>query len=443
MSELERMDNDIVKLSMHIPADTFKAAVEKVYHKTASRFSVPGWRKGKAPKKMIETYYGPMVFFDDAFDSCWADVYEAAVKEHNIQPVDRPSVEISSVSEQTGVDFTAEVQLTPTVTLGEYKGVEVIRREAAVSDEEVNAALEAEQQKQTRFTDVERPVQNGDRIVLDYEGTVDGVAFEGGTAEDQNLDIGSGTFIPGFEEQLVGAVAGEDRDVNVTFPEEYHAKELAGKAAVFACKVKAVQEKQIPEVDDEFIKDISEFDTVDEWKDHTKAEMLKNRQESVRRSMENDAVEKAVNNAECLVPDCMTERQVNYMMQDFAYQLQSSGISMEDYLKYCGTNAEKMKEMYKPDASARVKTDLVLAKIKEDEGITAADEEIEKEIGQFAEQNGMKLEDLQKNLSEDDKAYFADRICIRKTVEFLLNNAVLVEAPAAEPQEPEKTETAE
>lgn len=441
MSEIERLENDVVKLSIHIPAEAFKAAVEKAYHKDCGRYPVPGFRKGKAPRKFIESNYGP-VFYDGAFDACWSAPYEEAIREHELAPVDQPSVEITALSEETGVDFTATLQLQPTVTLGAYKGIEVVKQAAAVSEEEVDSALESERQAQARFIDMDRPVQNGDKIVLDYAGSVDGVAFEGGTAEDQDLTIGSGTFIPGFEEQLIGAVAGEDRDVKVTFPTEYHAKDLAGKDAVFACKVKAVQEKQLPEIDDEFIKDISEFDTVDQWKENKKAEMLKMREQNAKISMENEAIAKVSDAAECNVPECMIERQVNYMIQDMAYRLQASGISMDDYFKYLNTDMDKIKAMYRPDAQARIKSDLVLAKIKETEGIVATEEDIEKEYDQFCAQNGMQKEDLLKSLSEDDKAYFADRAAVEKTVAFLMENAVLVDAPAPEAKE-EKAEDAE
>lgn len=439
MSEMERLENDVVKLSVHISAEAFKAAVEKAYHKECGRYNVPGFRKGKAPRKFIEANYGP-VFYDTAFDTCWFEPYDEAVKEHALAPVDQPSVEITAISEETGVDFTATVQLQPTVTLGAYKGIEVVKQTAAVSDEEVDSALESERQAQARFIDMDRPVQNGDKIVLDYAGTVDGVAFDGGTAQDQDLTIGSGTFIPGFEEQLIGAAAGEDRDVKVTFPAEYHAKELAGKDAVFACKVKAVQEKQLPDVDDEFIKDISEFDTVEQWKENKKAEMLKSRERNAKVAMENEAIAKVSDAAECNVPQCMIDRQVNYMIQDMAYRLQASGISMDDYFKYLGTDMDKMKAMYAPEAKARIKSDLVLAKIKEAEGIEATEEEIEKEYDQFCEQNGMKKEDLVKSLSEDDKAYFADRASVEKTVAFLMENVVFVDAPAPEEKKAEDAE---
>ena len=442
MSEIERLENDIAKLSIHIPADAFKAAVEKAYHKNAGRYPVPGFRKGKAPRKFIESNYGP-VFYDEAFDACWSAPYGEAVKEHDLTPVDQPSVEITSISEETGIDFTATVQLQPTVTLGAYKGIEIVKQTANVTDDEVATALESERQAQARFIDVERPVHDGDKIVLDYAGTVDGVAFDGGTAQDQDLTIGSGTFIPGFEEQLIGAVAGEDRDVKVTFPAEYHAKDLAGKDAVFACKVKAVQEKQLPEIDDEFIKDISEFDTIDQWKENKKAELLKSREQNARISMENDAIAKVTENASCNVPECMIERQVNYMVQDMAYRLQQSGISMDDYFKYLNTDMDKVKAMYRPDAENRIKSDLVLNEIRKVENIEATEEDVEKQYDLFCAQNGMKKEDLLKSLSEDDKAYFADRACVEKTVDFLMANIVLVDAPAPEAKEEEKTEDAE
>lgn len=430
MSEIERLDNDIVKVTVHITGEAFKAAEDKAYHKNAAHFNVPGFRKGKAPKSVIKNCYGPMAFFDDAFDLCWAEPYDAAIAEHDLKPVDRPSVELKSFDENAGIDFIAEVQLEPTVTLGQYKGIEIVKQNASVSDEEVENALKAEQENQARYVDVERPIENGDRIVLDYAGTVDGVAFEGGTAQDQNLDIGSGMFIPGFEEQLIGVSVGEDKNVEVTFPEEYHAKELAGKAAVFACKVKAVQTKELPELDDEFIKDISEFDTVQDWKENKKAEILKIREQNAKTAMENEAIAKVSENAECKVPDCMIDRQVNYMIQDMTYRMQASGISMEDYFKYVGTDMEKMKAMYRPDASARVKNDLVIAAVEKAENITADENEINDEISSFAEQNGMKKEDIEKNFSENDRAYFAESAAIRKTIRFIMDNCVYTDSSA-------------
>ena len=437
MSVLEMKEGNIARLTITVEKDAFVKALNDAYHKTAGRYPVPGFRKGKAPRKVIETNYGAMVFYDEAFDLCWAEPYDAAIREHDLTPVDRPSVvDIPKMSEAEGVTYVAEVQLKPEVTLGQYKGIAVKKLAYTVTDEEVDEALKMEQQKQVRYEDVDRPVENGDRIILDYCGKVDGVAFEGGTAEDQTLDIGSGTFIPGFEEQLVGVNPGEEKDIHVTFPEEYHAENLKGKPAVFTCKVKAVQKKELPEIDDEFIKDISEQDTVAEWKEAKRKELLEAREKAAKNARENELLEKAADNATVDIPDCMVDREVQYMMQSFGYQLAASGLKMDDYFKYMGTDREKMEAMYRPDAKQRVKTELVIEAIRKAENVIASDAEIDAAIEKYAQQNGMPLDQLKENLRDDDKAYFADQVSANKIIDLLVETAVETdeepEAPKAE-----------
>ena len=437
MSVLEMKEGNIARLTITVEKDAFVKALNDAYHKTAGRYPVPGFRKGKAPRKVIETNYGAMVFYDEAFDLCWAEPYDAAIREHDLTPVDRPSVvDIPKMSEAEGVTYVAEVQLKPEVTLGQYKGIAVKKLAYTVTDEEVDEALKMEQQKQVRYEDVDRPVENGDRIILDYCGKVDGVAFEGGTAEDQTLDIGSGTFIPGFEEQLVGVNPGEEKDIHVTFPEEYHAENLKGKPAVFTCKVKAVQKKELPEIDDEFIKDISEQDTVAEWKEAKRKELLEAREKAAKNARENELLEKAADNATVDIPDCMVDREVQYMMQSFGYQLAASGLKMDDYFKYMGTDREKMEAMYRPDAQQRVKTELVIEAIRKAENVIASDAEIDEAIEKYAQQNGMPLDQLKENLRDDDKAYFADQVSANKIIDLLVETAVETdeepEAPKAE-----------
>ena len=442
MSVLEMKEGNIARLTITVDKDAFVKALNDAYHKTASRYPVPGFRKGKAPRRVIEANYGAMVFYDEAFDLCWAEPYDAAVKEHVLTPVDRPSVvDIPTMSEIEGVTYVAEVQLKPEVTLGQYKGIAVKKQAYTVTDEEVDNALKTEQTKQVRYEDVDRPVEMGDRIILDYCGKVDDVAFEGGTAENQTLDIGSNTFIPGFEEQLVGVNPGEEKDIHVTFPEEYHAENLKGKPAVFTCKVKTVQKKELPEIDDEFIKDISEQDTVAEWKENKKQELLKAREAAAKSARENELLEKAADNATVDIPDCMVDREVQYMMQNMAYQLAASGIKLEDYFKYMGTDKEKMEAMYRPDAKQRVKVELVIEAIKRAENIEASEEEIEEAIALYAAQNGLTKEKLMETLTDDDKAYFADRACADKIVNLLLDTAVETEEePEAEPASAPKAE---
>ena len=430
MAQLEKLEGNKAKLTITVDAETFRKALNEAYKKTAGRYAVQGFRKGHAPRKVIETYYGAGVFYEDAFDICWGEPYDAAVKEHDLFVVDRPDVDILSISEEEGVVFTAEVVLKPEVTLGEYKGIAVPKADYTVSDEDVQKALEAEREQQARFVDVDRPAQNGDRVLLDYSGSVDGEKFEGGTAEDQTLVLGSNTFIPGFEDQLVGAKAGESRDVNVTFPTEYHAKELAGKAAVFACTVKAVQQKELPEIDDEFIGDISEFETVDAWKADKKEKMLAEKKQSLDNMRENLAIKGACDNATVDIPDCMINRQVDYMMQDVKYRLAGSGLDFNTYLKYLNMTEQQMRENYRPEAEARVKMQLVIEAISKAENVTATDEEIEEEIRKYAENGNTDVETFKAQLTDDDRAYFADRITVDKTVKLIVDAAVETEEKA-------------
>lgn len=427
MAQVERLEGNKAKLTITIDAETFRKALNDAYKKTAGRYNMPGFRKGKAPRKMIETYYGAGVFYEDAFDACWGEAYDAAIDEHNLFAVDRPDVDIETIGEAEGVVFTATVQLKPDVTLGEYKGIAVPKADYTVNDEEVDKALEAERENQARFVDVEREAQNGDRVLLDYSGSVDGEKFEGGTAEDQTLVLGSNTFIPGFEDQLVGIKAGESRDVKVTFPTEYHAEHLAGKDAVFACTVKAVQEKELPEVDNDFIGDISEFETVDEWKADKKAKMLEDKKQQMDNMRENLAIKGACDNATVEIPDCMINRQIDYMMQDLQYRLQGSGLSMDDYMKYLNTTPEAMREMYRGEAEARVKMQLVIEAVGKAENIEATDEEIEEEIKKYAEQGGTDVETFKAQLSAGDREYLADRIVVDKTVKLIVDAAVETE----------------
>ena len=433
MAQLERLEGNKAKLTITIDAETFRKALNDTYRKTAGRYPVQGFRKGKAPRKVIETYYGKGVFYEDAFDACWGEPYDAAVKEHDLFVVDRPDVDIEKIGEDEGVVYTAVVTLKPEVTLGQYKGIAVPKADYTVSDEDVDKALEAERENQARFVDVDRPAEDGDRVLLDYSGSVDGEKFEGGTAEDQTLVLGSHTFIPGFEEQLVGIKAGESRDINVTFPTEYHAEHLAGKAAVFACTVKAVQKKELPEIDDEFIGDISEFETVDAWKADKKAKMIEEKKKNLDNMRESLAIKGACDNAQVDIPDCMIDRQVDYMMQDLKYRLQGSGLDMDMYLKYLNTTEADMRKNYRTEAEARVKMQLVIDAIAKAENMQATDEEIEAEIKKYAEQGGSDVETFRAQLSEGDREYLADRVMVDKTVQMISDTAV-------ETEETEKTE---
>ena len=432
MAQLEMLEGNKAKLTIKIDADVFEKALQDAYRKTGSRYTVQGFRKGKTPRKVIETYYGAGVFYEDAFDAVWGEAYDAAVEEHKLVPVDQPSLDINSIGKE-GVEFTATVQLQPDVSLGEYKGLSVPKTNTEVTDADVDKALEDEREKQARFTDVERPAEMGDRLLLDYSGSVDGEKFDGGTAEDQTLVLGSGAFIPGFEEQLVGTKAGEQKDITVTFPTEYHAENLAGKEAVFACSVKAVQVKELPAIDDDLIADISEFDTVDEWKADKKAKLIEEKQKAASVAKENAALNAACANATVEIPSVMIDRQVDYMVRDLEYRLSGSGLDMNTYCQYLGTTVDEMKKNFRPEAEQRVKMQLVIDAVIKAENLSASDEDVQAEIERYAEENGMVAEDLTAKLTDSDKNYFRERANVDKAVRLIADSAV--EAEEAEKAE--------
>ena len=424
MASFEKLESNKVKLGMTISAEDFDKAVDKAYLKLRKTITVPGFRKGHAPKGVIEKAYGWYVFVDDAFDEAYPAVYEAAVKEHDVKPVDRPDITILSAEKGEDVAFEAVVTVMPEVSLGQYKGIEVEKQEYNVTDEMVNAEIERERENVARMIDVERPVENGDEVELDYSGTVDGVKFEGGTAEHQTLVIGSGMFIPGFEEQMIGMNVGEEKDLNVKFPDEYHSDELKGKDAVFHVKVHAVRVKELPEADDEFAKDVSEFNTIAELRDHKKEELEKKAMNEAKAKKENDVIEKAVANATVDIPDVMIDRQADRMLNDIRYRLSMQGISLEDYCKYTGTKTEVMKAEMKNEAERRVKTQLVLDAIMKAEGIKAENDEVEKKIDEYCAQFDDKAEEFKDKLNEDDKAYFEDQVLLDKTINMLVDSAI-------------------
>ncbi len=437
MATFEKLENNRAKLTISVSPEAFGAAVQKAYHKTASRYNVPGFRKGKAPRKVIESMYGESAFYEEAFDLVWGDAYDAALEEHKLTAVDKPALDISTIGAE-GVTFTAEVQLKPEVTLGAYKKIEVPEPDFVVKDEEVLAEIDKEREKNARFLEVERAVENGDRVMLDYSGSVNGEKFEGGTAEDQLLVIGSGSFIPGFEEQLVGLKAGDEKDISVKFPEEYSAP-LAGKDAVFAIKIKAVQVKELPALDDEFAKDISDFDTLDALKADKKAKMEEKAAKNRQNAIENIALQKAADNAIVEVPAVMVDRQINYMLRDISYQLSMSGLSLEDYVKYTGTDMNGLKESYRTEAAARVKMQLVIETIGDKEGVACTDDDLKAIIAEYAAGSGKSVEEFEKSLSEDDREYLSDNAVARKAVKIVTDNVVLVKGePEQKAEKPAK-----
>ena len=425
---VEKISSNKVKLSFDVDSVKFDEAMAKAYLKVRGQVSIPGFRKGKAPRKMIENMYGEGIFYDEAFELIFDEVYGPAVEENKVEVVDRPEIEIQEIGAGKNLKFTAEVFVRPDVVLGEYKGVAVKKETTIVSDVEVDARLEEERNKQATEIEVEgRAVVEGDTVNLDYAGTVDGVAFAGGTAQDQTLKIGSGSFIPGFEEQMVGMNIGEEKDLNVTFPEQYHAEELAGKAAVFHVKVNSITETQLPALDDDFAKDISEFDTLDEYKADIRAKLEAQAAERDNNNFTNAVIEKVLDNAEVMIPEAMIERQIDSMMRDFEYRLMGNGLKLDDFIKYTGSDMQAFRENYRGQAIKSVKAHLVLEAIEKAEAIDATEEQINKQLEAFAAQTGKTVEEFKASLSESDIEYFKADAIRDNCVKFLADNAKVEE----------------
>ena len=423
-STVEKISSNKVKLTFDIDAATFDEAMNKAYIKMRGRVNVPGFRKGKAPRKLIENLYGEGIFYDEAFEQVFDQVYGPAVTEHALEVVDRPEIDIQQIGAGQNLQFTCEVFVSPEVTLGEYKGVAVKKETTLVTDDQVDARVEQDRQKQAAEVAVEdRPVAEGDTVNLDYAGTVDGVAFAGGTAEGQTLKIGSHSFIPGFEEQMVGMKIGEERDLDVTFPEEYHAEELKGKKAVFHVKVNSITETQLPALDDDFAKDISEFDTLDEYKKDIRAKLEAQAEERDKNAFTNAVIDKVVENATVDIPEAMIERQIDSMMRDFEYRLSAQGLRMADFIKYTGQDEKAFRAGYREQAERSVKAHLVLSAIEKAEAIDATEEEVDAQIAQFAPQTGKTLDELKATLTEADRGYFKADAIRDNAIKFLADNA--------------------
>ena len=422
---VEKISSNKVKLSFDIDAAQFDAAMDKAYIKVRGQVTIPGFRKGRAPRKMIENMYGGEgVFYDEAFELIFDEVYGPAIDENKLEVVDRPQVDIQQIGTGKNLQFTCEVFVKPDVTLGEYKGVEVKREHTLVTEDEVNAEIEKERNKQAAEVSVEgRAVAEGDTVNLDYSGSVDGVKFAGGTAEAQTLKIGSHTFIPGVEEQMVGMNIGEEKDLEVTFPQEYHAEELAGKKAVFHVKVNGITETQLPALDDDFAKDISEFDTLDAYKADVRAKLEAQAAERDNNAFTNAVIEKVMANATVEIPDAMVERQIDSMVRNFEARLAQQGLKLADFMKYTGQDEKSFRNQYRDQAEKSVRANLVLEAVENVEKFEAAEEEIDAEIEKFAKQIGQNVEDLKKNLTEGDREYFKADVIRDKAVKFLCDNA--------------------
>ena len=428
----EKLSGNKAKLTFTIPAAQFDEALQKAFLKLRKRINVPGFRRGKAPRKMIETLYGESVFYDDAFEEIFPDAYREAVKEYDLKPVDQPQIDLDEIGSGKDLKFHAEVFVRPDVTLGEYKGLTVEAELQKLTDEMVDARIAQDQDKASRIVDVDdRPVQEGDTVALDYAGTVDGVAFDGGTAQNQTLKIGSKQFIPGFEEQMVGMNIGEEKDLNVRFPDEYHAEELKGKDAVFHVKVNGIQVTEKPELDDDFARDISEFDTFADYKKSIVDELTKQIDKNNEATIQNALVAKAAEGAQMDIPQAMIDDQADYMVRDMSMRMRYQGISMEDYMKYTGQTVDDLKKMYLPEAETRVKNELVIEAIRKAEGIEPTEADVEKEIAEQAERMGQETEAFRKGLTDEQKDYLKDSAAIRLVLELLQKDAKVV-APKKE-----------
>ena len=423
--QVENMEKNMAKLTIEVSAEELEKAIQGAYLKQRNKISVPGFRKGKVPRQMIEKMYGVGIFYEDAANALIPTAYGKAYDECELDIVSQPKVEVVQLEKGKPFIFTAEVAVKPEVTLGEYKGLSVDKVSNRVTAKEIDAKLEEEQKKNARTVVVEdRAVQDGDEVVLDFEGFVDGVAFEGGKGENDPLTIGSGSFIAGFEEQLIGAEAEKEVEVNVTFPEEYHSEDLAGKAAVFKCTVHEIKAKELPELDDEFAAEVSEFDTLDAYKADIKAKIKEQKIADGNRKKEDQAVEKAVANATMEIPEAMIDTQVNQMAQDFAQRIQQQGLSMEQYFQFTGMTAESMMEELRPQAVKRIETRLVLEAIAKAENIEITDERIDEELAKMAEAYKMEVEKLKEFMGENEKEQMKMDLAVQDAVTFLVDNAV-------------------
>lgn len=419
-SKVENVEKNVVKLTIEVDAEAFNESLKKAYFKDKGRYTVPGFRKGKAPMQYIERYYGESVFYEEAFNITCPEVYEKALEENGIFPVSRPELDIEQIGKDKDLIFTAKVTVKPEVILGEYKNLKVEKDTVNITDEDVQKELEKIQDKNARLISVEnRPVRDKDTLNIDFEGFINGEPFEGGSAKNYTLVVGSGSFIPGFEEQLIGMEAGQEKEINVTFPDEYHSEELKGKEAQFKVTVNEIKEKELPALDDEFAQDVSEFDTLEEYKADIKEKLVKEAQEAADRKYEDDIVKKAVENAEVDIPEVMIEQQLGNILNRFNMTLRYQGLDLEGYARIMGTDLETIRNSYRERAIEEVKTQLVLEKISKVENVEASEEEIEAEIAETAEKYKQSPEDFKKHLHNDDIEYIKDTVITKKTIKLM------------------------
>lgn len=423
--QVETLEKSMAKLTIEVSAEEFETALDKAYKKNKNKISLPGFRKGKAPRAMIEKMYGAGVFYEDAANDLIPGAYEDAAKESELEIVAQPSIDVTQIEKGKPFIFTATVAVKPEVTLGEYKGIEVEKKTAEVTDEELQAEIDKVRESNSRMITVDdRAVQDGDITTIDFEGFVDGEPFEGGKGEDYPLTIGSHSFIDNFEEQLIGKNIGEETEVNVTFPEQYQAEELQGKPAVFKVTIKEIKVKELPELDDDFAQDVSEFDTVDEYKEDLKKKLLENKEAALKREKEEDVVGKIIENATMEIPDPMVDTQVRQMVQEFSQRIQSQGLSLQQYMQFTGMTPESLTSELQPQALKRIQSRLVLEAVVAAENIETSDEDLEKEIEKMAEMYQMEADKLKELVGEEEKKQIALDLAVQKAVELVVDAAV-------------------
>ena len=425
--QVEKLEKNMAKITVEVPSEQFEKALTAAFNKNKSRFNIPGVREGKAPQAMVEKMDGVEVLYEDAINEALDATYGDAVTESGLEVVSRPEIDVVQVEKGKELIYTATVAVKPEVTLGEYKGIEVEKASAEVTDEDIEAELKKVQEQNSRLITVEdRAVEDGDQTVIDFEGSVDGTPFEGGKGEDYPLTIGSHSFIDTFEEQLIGKNIGEECEVHVTFPEEYHAKELAGKPAVFKVTVKEIKRKELPELNDEFAGEVSEFETLEEYKNDVKSKLSLKKHKDAATENENHVVDKVVENAQMDIPEPMIDSQVNNMVNDYARRMQSQGLSLEQYMQFTGMTIETLKEQMKPQAVKRIQTRLVLEAIVKAENITVSDEAVEKEIADMAESYKMEVAQIKEYMGENGIEQMKEDLAVQEAVDFLVAEAKLV-----------------
>lgn len=423
--QVEKLEHNMAKLTVEVAAEDVEKALQAAYLKQRKQINIPGFRKGKVPRQMIEKMYGPEVFYDEAANNMIPDAYAKAYDESELDIVSQPKIEVVQMKKGKPFIFTAEVATKPEVTLGDYKGLKVDKVSTRVTQKEVDEEIEKERERNARTIEVtDRAVQDKDEVTLDFEGFVDGVAFEGGKGEDYPLTIGSGSFIPGFEEQLIGAEIDKEVEVNVTFPKEYHSEELAGKDATFKCTVHTIKAKELPELDDEFASEVSECETMDAYRAEVKKNIKERKERTGKEKKENQAVDQAIENAQMDIPEAMIEFQVRQMADDFARRIQQQGLTVEQYFQFTGMTAEKMMEEMRPQAEKSIKTRLVLEAIVKAENIEVSDERVEEELTKMAEAYQMEVEKLKEFMGENEKKQIKEDLAVQEAITLLVNESV-------------------